>query len=143
MVLIAKLENSQPKPFLVLQPNLAYGHVQWAHKKLNKLSTFKNQEIIFIILPEKNLSILTKLRVFSQLHKDMLMYALLLDMVSTTGEGDGNPLQCSCLENPVDRGAWWAAVYGAAQSRTRLKRLSSSSSSYNYHSDPHPTCFKH
>ena len=39
--------------------------------------------------------------------------------------GNGNPLQCSCLENPRDRGAWWAAVYGVAQSRTRLKRLSS------------------
>ena len=42
------------------------------------------------------------------------------------GEGNGNPLQCSCLENPRDGGAWWAAVYGVAQSRTRLKRLSSS-----------------
>ena len=42
------------------------------------------------------------------------------------GEGNGNPLQCSCLENPRDRGAWWAAVSGVAQSRTRLKRLSSS-----------------
>ena len=41
-------------------------------------------------------------------------------------EGNGTPLQCSCLENPRDRGAWWAAVYGVAQSRTRLKRLSSS-----------------
>ena len=41
------------------------------------------------------------------------------------GEGNGNPLQCSCLENPRDGGAWWAAVYGVAQSRTRLKRLSS------------------
>ena len=45
------------------------------------------------------------------------------------GEGNGNPLQCSCLENPRDGGAWWAAVYRVAQSRTRLKRLSSSSSS--------------
>ena len=45
------------------------------------------------------------------------------------GEGNGNLLQCSCLENPRDGGAWWAAVYGVAQSRTRLKRLSSSSSS--------------
>ena len=44
-----------------------------------------------------------------------------------TGEENGNPLQCSCLENPRDGGAWWAAVYGVAQSRTRLKRLSSSS----------------
>ena len=41
------------------------------------------------------------------------------------GEGNGNPLQCSCLENPRDRGAWWAAVYGVAQSRTWLKLLSS------------------
>ena len=37
------------------------------------------------------------------------------------GEGNGNPLQCSCLENPRDGGAWWAAVYGVAQSRTQLK----------------------
>ena len=47
--------------------------------------------------------------------------------LSHTGEGNGNPLQCSCLENPRDGGAWWAAVYGVAQSRTRLKWLSSSS----------------
>ena len=44
--------------------------------------------------------------------------------LSCTGEGNGNPLQCSCLENPRDGGAWWAAVHGVAQSRTRLKRLS-------------------
>ena len=44
--------------------------------------------------------------------------------LSCTGEGNGNPLQCSCLENPRDGGAWWAAVYGVAQSRTRLKWLS-------------------
>ena len=48
--------------------------------------------------------------------------------LSCIGGGNGNPLQCSCLENPRDCGAWWAAVYGVAQSRTRLKRLSSSSS---------------
>ena len=47
--------------------------------------------------------------------------------LSFIGEGNGNPLQCSCLENPRDGGAWWAAVYGVAQSQTRLKRLSSSS----------------
>ena len=41
--------------------------------------------------------------------------------LSCTGEGNGNPLQCSCLENPRDGGAWWAAVHGVAQSRTRLK----------------------
>ena len=49
--------------------------------------------------------------------------------LSCFGEENGNPLQCSCLENPRDGGAWWAAVYGVAQSWTRLKRLSSSSSS--------------
>ena len=49
--------------------------------------------------------------------------------LSRIGEGNGNPLQCSCLENPRDGGAWWADVYGVVQSRTRLKRLSSSSSS--------------
>ena len=41
--------------------------------------------------------------------------------LSCIGEGNGNPLQCSCLENPGDGGAWWAAVYGVTQSRTRLK----------------------
>ena len=52
--------------------------------------------------------------------------------LSCIGEGNGNPLKCSCLENPRDGGAWWAAVYGVAQSRTRLKRLSSSSNQVCY-----------
>ena len=47
--------------------------------------------------------------------------------LSCIGRGNGNPLQCSCLENPRDGGAWWAAIYGVAQSQTRLKWLSSSS----------------
>ena len=47
--------------------------------------------------------------------------------LSCIGEGNGNPFQCSCLQNPRDGGAWWASVYGVAQSRTRLKQLSSSS----------------
>ena len=50
-------------------------------------------------------------------------------MEAASNGGNGNPLQCSYLENPRDRGPWWAAVYGFAQSRTQLKRLSSSSSS--------------
>ena len=48
--------------------------------------------------------------------------------LSCVGKGNGNPLQCSCLENPKDGGAWWAAIYGVAQNQTQLKRLSSSSS---------------
>ena len=53
--------------------------------------------------------------------------------LSCIGEGNGSPLQCSCLENPGDGGAWWAAIYGVAQSRTRMKRLSSSSSRTTLH----------
>ena len=48
---------------------------------------------------------------------------------SCIGEGNGNPLQCSCLENPRDGGAWWAAVYGVTQSWTRLTQLSRSQAS--------------
>ena len=51
--------------------------------------------------------------------------------LSCIGEGNGNPLQCSCLENPRDGGAWWAAVYRVAQSWTRLKQLSSSMSFFS------------
>ena len=47
--------------------------------------------------------------------------------LSCIGEGNGNPLQCSCLENPRYGGAWWAAIYGVAQSQTQMKQLSSSS----------------
>ena len=61
---------------------------------------------------------------------------LYLHKTHTFGEGNDNPLQCSCLENPRDGGAWWAAVYGVAQSRTWLKRLSSSSSSMWKHLRP-------
>ena len=66
--------------------------------------------------------------------------------LSCIGEGNGNPPQCSCLENPKDEGDWWAAVYGVAQSRTRLKWLSSSSSSCVGSKIPNcsyiPLCFK-
>ena len=56
--------------------------------------------------------------------------------LSCIGEGNGNPLQCSCLENPWDGGAWWASVYGVAQSWTRLKRLSNSRSPRRWDSLP-------
>ena len=52
--------------------------------------------------------------------------------LSCIGEGNGNPLQCSCLENPRDGGAWWAAIYGITQSQTRLMQLSSSSSIHSF-----------
>ena len=56
--------------------------------------------------------------------------------LSCIGEGNGNPLQCSCLENPRDGGAWWAAIYEVAKSWTRLKQLSSSSSMYQIKTIP-------
>ena len=59
---------------------------------------------------------------------DKTQWLLFHFSLSCIGEGNGNPLQCSCLENPKDRGAWWAAVSGVAQSQTRRKQLSSSSS---------------
>ena len=62
-------------------------------------------------------------------HSLCIYYQDFASSLSLCGEGNGNPLQYSCLENPMDRGAWWAAVYGVTQSQTRLKRLSSSSSS--------------
>ena len=58
---------------------------------------------------------------------------VMTNLDSIFGEGNGTPLQYSCLENPMDRGAWWAGVHGIAKSRTRLKRLSSSSSSSRQH----------
>ena len=58
--------------------------------------------------------------------------------LSCIGEGNGNPLQCSWLENPRDGGAWWASIYGVTQSRTRLKQLSSSSSSSSVYTHPSP-----
>ena len=58
------------------------------------------------------------------------------DVATIVGEGNGNPLRCYCLENPRDGRAWWAAVYGVTQSWTRLKRLSSSSSSHHCASSP-------
>ena len=68
-----------------------------------------------------------------QLHFDISL--------SCIGEGKGNQLQCSCQENPRDGGAWWAAVYGVSQSRTRLKRLSSSSRSLNILSEERTSLF--
>ena len=68
-----------------------------------------------------------RLRSMGSLESDTSERLHLHFSLSCIGEGNGNPLQCSCLENPRDRGAWWAAVYGVAQSRTWLKWLSSSS----------------
>ena len=69
-------------------------------------------------------------------------YVCLLLSTPTDGEGNGNPLQCSCLENPRDGGAWWAAVYGVAQSRMRLKWLSSTPTEHKEHESKDLACMK-
>ena len=83
----------------------------------------------FINVP--SLSLITSLALKSDLSAinidNSAFFCLVLALY--IGEGNGTPLRYSCLENPMDGRAWWAAVYGVAQSRTRLKRLSSSSSS--------------
>ena len=70
-----------------------------------------------------NHSFFCSLAVWEQLH--IIGLATQLGILDNNGEGNGTRLQYSCLENPMDRGAWWAAVHGVAKSRTRLKRLSS------------------
>ena len=67
-------------------------------------------------------------RLWGCTESDMTEWLCFRFTLSCIGEGNGNPLQCPCLESPRDGGAWWAAVYGVTQSRTRLKRLSSSRS---------------
>ena len=80
--------------------------------------------IIFIFEILSFLHILKK----NETETSSLLFNSTLDVLDSIGKGNGTPLQYSCLENPMDGGDWWAAVYGVAQSRTRLKRLSSSSS---------------
>ena len=70
---------------------------------------------------------MAQFRVVIQNYQQIIGY--LGEFMGERGEGNGTPLQYFCLENPMDGGAWWAAICGVAQTRTRLKRLSSSSSS--------------
>ena len=81
---------------------------------------------------ERHTMQLWSVRTVGLFKNDMQLEAHFPSALSCVGEGSGNPLQCSCLENPRAGGAWWAAVYGVTQSRTRLKRLSSSSWTWNW-----------
>ena len=63
-----------------------------------------------------------RLQSMGSLESDTTERLLFHFSLSCIGEGNGNPVQCSCLENPKDGGAWWAAIYGVTQSRIRLKR---------------------
>ena len=70
---------------------------------------------------DKELSLCMKQQKWAVLPLTTFTYQTMEYSLGSTGEGNGNPLQCSCLENPRDGGAWWAAVYGVAQSQTQLK----------------------
>ena len=104
-----------------------------------QVTTYQEKTIIMRFLSVLNLSFLKEsgnfnyLSIHASLPSLLCLFVLVTERLhfhfslSCIGEGNGNPLQCSCLENPRDGGAWQAAVYGVAQSRTQLKRLSSSS----------------
>ena len=92
--------------------------------QLKWLSTHAHTHSLFT----NNKQVQAYLRDILYLVSDMTEWLHFHFSFSCIGEGNGNPLQCSCLEDPRDGGAWWAAVYGVAQSRTQLKRLSHSSS---------------
>ena len=106
---------------------------RWVFFFFNHQRCLGNPVMPYVLIPSTWIS---ELAAWSAWHTRWI-YVLPLDsffLVSVIADGYAiqNPLQCSCLENPRDGGAWWAAVYGVAQSRTRLKRLSSSSSSMQY-----------
>ena len=102
---------------------------------------FPNQLSVlsFICMQQPSLSL--PLSITHPIYSKSLSYMVIISIIKyiicisiyLIGEGYGNPLQSSCMENPRDGGAWWAAVYGVAQSRTRLKQLSSSSNIFEYY----------
>ena len=105
---------------------------EWWFKNLYRASTWRRQwHPTPVLLPGKSHGqrSLVGYNSWGREESDMTERLHFHFSLSCIGEGNGNPLQCSCLENPRDRGSWWAAVYGVAQGWTRLKRLSSSSSS--------------
>ena len=107
----------------LLLPSVDYEFLTWLPSLLSRPSTGNRWHFLSITLDEgkkKNPYILNVKPFISTIQPFSL---------SCIAEWNGNPLQCSCLESPRDGAAWWAAVYGVKQSRTRLKWLSSSSSS--------------
>ena len=96
-------------------------------RSILSLRKFKPRKVIYSIL--KQASDRIKLKHNSNHTLKCCLSTYLSFLLNYIGEGNGNPLQCSCLENPGDGGAWWVAVYGVAQGWTQLKRLSSSSNS--------------
>ena len=114
----------------VVCPNFLSYHSDWIRTHLNGLIRRRLWQPTPVLLPGKSHGwrSLVGCSPWGCYESDMTERLHFHFSLSCIGEGNGNPLQCSCLENPRDGGAWWAAVYGVTQSWTRLKRLSSSSS---------------
>ena len=117
--------------FLSLHTHI-HTHAHTLHSLSNTNEKFRNNTWLFTTQSFVNLHLIM---LVPHLNPSMICimpkknpYFVYKTPIPFMGEGNDNPLQCSCLENPRDRGAWWAAVYGVAQIRTQLKRLSSSSS---------------
>ena len=137
-VVLEKTLDSQGKRLLCTSVSLLLSHIQDYHYHLSK---FHMYALVYCIrekaMAPHSSTLAWKIPWMEEPSRLQSMGSLELDTtewlhfhfsLSCTGEGNSNPLQRSCLENPRDGGAWWAAVYGVAQSRTQLKRLSSSSS---------------
>ena len=135
---MATITVFQLYPCRVVSPSWLYYNSGWGGCEFGAES---EQFSLFWIIPKARLTVQSKVLTHS-VHRKLKSIKVSEGNTSGTtkrlhfnfslsciGEGNGNSLQCSCLENPRDGGAWWAAVYGVAQSRTWLKRLSSSSSS--------------
>ena len=108
----------------VSQRSTLYSSVfNFKSKKLNRLRR-RQWHPTPVLLPEKSHGwrSLVGCSLWGREESDMTERLPFHFSLSCIGEGNGNPLQCSCLENPRDGGAWWAVVYGVAQSRTRLKQ---------------------
>ena len=98
--------------------NLPLTLVSWRFQKVTKVSKYAITSYFFC-LEEMN----TVFQLYSSLwgKRANVLFILKGIKIKMLGEGNGTPLQCSCLENPMDGGAWWAAVHGVAKGRTRLK----------------------
>ena len=115
----------------VMPVNLSKFHIQIWFSSMQSLKGRKQWHLTPVLLPGKSHGrrSLVGCSPWGLKESDMTEHLNFHFSLSRIGEGNGNPLQCSCLENPRDGGAWWAAIYVVVHSRTRLKRLSSSRSS--------------
>ena len=111
-----------------VKPTCPSLNLQWLYGSIWPTKHGRTDAVLFWVWASRGL------KVFAFAYFTYLLFCCVVCriLVPWLAEGNGNPLQYSCLENPTDRGAWWAAVYGDAQSRKRLKQLSSSSRLQQY-----------